>query len=343
MPVAVNNSMQMYTNMEAKLLVALTSAPTFVLFFRVMRLCFLFPGQGAQYPGMGKDLLESSQEARDLCERASKASGVDLDRMLREGTAEELASTDRSQIAITLVNIAAAALLRRRGVAPDGCAGFSLGEYAALAEAGVLAVEDLFRVVKARGEIMERVSRSLDAAGGAAGMAAVIGLAPERIAGLVGGEVYLANQNSPTQAVLSGTARGLAAAEEPLKRAGARRVIRLKVSGPFHCPLMEEARRQFAEVVSGVDFADPKVPVYSNATAGRVRTGAEARELCVRQLVSPVRWMDEERRLLSDGFDRFLEVGPGTVLAGLLKALEPAAACAPAGKLAEIEAAGGGG
>jgi len=296
---------------------------------------------------MGKDLWEASQEVRELCERASKASGTDLARLLREGTAEELSSTDRSQPAITMVNVAAAALLRQRGVAPDGCAGFSLGEYAALAEAGVLTIEDLFLLVKARGEIMERVSRSLDTGGGKAGMAAVIGLAPDRIEaalrGLEGGEVYLANQNSPTQAVLSGTARGLAVAEEALKSAGARRVIRLKVSGPFHCPLMEEARRQFAEVAGGVPFSDPKVPVYSNATAGPVRSGAEARELCVRQLVSPVRWMDEERRLLSDGYDRLLEVGPGTVLAGLAKALGAGTGCAPAGTLDEIAAAAAGG
>ncbi len=308
-----------------------------------MHACFLFPGQGAQYPGMGKDLMEASQEVRELGQAASEACGADLGRLLREGTAVELASTDRSQLAITLVNLAAARVLRQRGVSPEGCAGFSLGEYAALEEAGVLSVEHLFGLVKARGEIMERASRALDTGTERAGMAAVLGMPPERVEAVLragaAADIYLSNQNSPAQVVLSGTAAGLAKAEELLKKEGVRRIVRLKVSGPFHCPLMEQARREFAEAAAAVPFADPRLPVYSNATATRIRTGAEARELCVRQLVTPVRWMDEERRLLADGFDRFLEVGPGTVLVGLLKALDAGATGEPAGRLSEIEAA----
>ena len=305
-----------------------------------MKTCFLFPGQGAQYSGMGKDLWEGSATVRELFQKASDAAQMDLKKLLFEATAEELQATDKTQPAITLMSLSASAVLKENGISMDGCAGFSLGEYAALCEAGVIRLEDLFPIVKLRGSLMEKAARALDSSGGPAGMTAILGLPAEKLvaaiesAGIPG--VFVANRNSPVQVVLSGTGPGLAKAEELLKGLGARRIVRLKVSAPFHCPLMEEARKAFAEGLAGYAFSDPRSPVYSNVIAGPISSGAQARELCVRHIVSPVMWVEEQQRLLGDGFARFLEAGPGTVLCGLMRALKPEAACMPAGRMEDI-------
>jgi [acyl-carrier-protein] S-malonyltransferase len=287
---------------------------------------------------MGMDLWEANQKVRELFQLASDAAGFDVKRILSDGTADELAATDKAQVLVTLVDLSAASVLADRGFAAEGCAGFSLGEYAALCIAGVVGAESVFRMVKIRGELMEKASRDLDAAGGKPGMAAVLGLAADTAAEVVQGidGLFVANRNSPAQVVLSGTAAGLARAEEKLKAAGAKRIVRLKVSGPFHSPLMQGARAAFDEAIAGVAFADPVLPVYSNVTAGPIGSGAEARALCGRQVVSPVLWVDEEARLLADGFTSFREAGPGTVLSGLLKALKSDVDCRPAGKMEEI-------
>ena len=284
------------------------------------------------------DLWEASPKVRELFQLASEAAEFDVKRTLSEGTAEELAATDKAQILITLVDLSAAAVLSERGIVPGGCAGFSLGEYAALCTAGVVSAEAVFRIVRIRGELMEKASRGLDAAGGKPGMAAVLGMPAEKAAAVAAGieGVFVANHNSPVQLVLSGTAAGLSRAEELLKVQGAKRFIRLKVSGPFHSPLMEGARTAFAEALSGFAFGDPVLPVYSNVTAGPIGSGAEARSLCARQVVSPVRWVDEETRLAADGYVAFREAGPGTVLTGLFKALRPDVDCRPAGTIEDI-------
>jgi [acyl-carrier-protein] S-malonyltransferase len=284
---------------------------------------------------MAKDLWESSKSVKELFTKASDASGMDARKLLFESSAEDLKATDKTQVAITLASLCSSAYLRERGVRLDGCAGFSLGEYAALCEAGVISVEEVFPVVKARGDIMERTARDLDAAEGAPGMAAVLGIPAEKVCevvdGLAGAGVYVSNHNSPTQVVISGTARGLAKAEEALKAAGARRLVRLQVSGPFHSPLMERAREDLAAALAEVTFSDPRLPVYSNVTGRRIASGAEAKKLCAEQLVSTVRWVAVEEGLRADGFDLFLEAGPGTVLTGLMRALSPQMRCAPAG------------
>ena len=312
-----------------------------------MKTCFLFPGQGAQYPGMGKDLWEASDGVKELFEQASEACGMDLQRLLFEGTEEELKATDKTQIAVTLVNVAASRVCQERGTLPEGFAGFSLGEYSALYEAGVLQLRDLFPIVKARGELMEKASRALDTGGEAqAGMAAVLGMSfPEAskvLDALEGQGVYLANYSSPQQIVLAGTAAGLQKAEGAFKEAGCRRFVTLRVSGPFHSPLLEEARRGLEQVLAGYRFADPVKPVYSNVSGKRVGSGDEARAYCVRQVVSTVLWVDEEQSLLDDGFDRFLEVGPGSVLAGLWKSFSKEIPCLAAGKLEDINKLGEG-
>ena len=311
-----------------------------MVFLRDMKTCFIFPGQGAQYPGMAKDLWEASQTARELFRKASEASGMDTVKLLFESSAEDLKATDKTQVAITLASLCSSAVARERGIAPQGCAGFSLGEYAALCEAGVIRLEDVFPIVKIRGDLMEKAARCLDSQGGAPGMAAVLGMPAEKVTSAVEAlkdGVYIANYNSPSQVVISGTAEGLAKAEIALKAAGARRIVRLSVSGPFHSPLMSEARRELDQALAPFLFSNPSLPVYSNVTGKVIRTGAEAKELCGKQLVSTVRWVAVEQALLGEGFDRFLETGPGTVLAGLLRGLSPEARCMAAGTLEGIQ------
>jgi [acyl-carrier-protein] S-malonyltransferase len=289
---------------------------------------------------MGQDLWEASDKVKQLFRLASEVSGMDLTRLLFEGSEEELKATDKTQIAVTLVNVAASLVCQQRGIEPAGFAGFSLGEYTALYEAGTLKLEDLFPIVKTRGMLMEKASRGADTAGGRAGMAAVIGLgypeARKTLENLQGEQVYLANYSSPQQVVLSGTAEALAKAETAFEAAGAKRFIVLKVSGPFHSPLLEEARRGLEEALAGYTFADPVRPVYSNVTGKRIATGGEARQLAVRQVVSTVVWAEEEASILADGVQRCLEVGPGSVLAGLWKSFSREVPCLPAGKLEEI-------
>jgi len=300
-----------------------------------MKNCFLFPGQGSQYPGMARDLWENVPAVKDLFAKASDASGTDAEKLLFESSEEELKATDKTQIAVTLSNLAASTALKESRIVLQGCAGFSLGEYAALCEAGVIRLQDVFPIVMARGMLMERAARSLDGASGTPGMAAVLGLPAEKVTALMeslaNAGVFLANHNSPTQVVVSGTAEGLAKAEKTFKEAGARRFHRLAVSGPFHSPLMSEARQAFDEALAGFVFSDPNVPVYSNVTGRAITSGKEARLLCGQQLVSTVRWVSVEQSLFADGFDKFFETGPGTVLTGLMKTLRPQAICHPAG------------
>ncbi len=308
-----------------------------------MKTCFLFPGQGAQYPGMAKDLWEASEKVRDLFRLASDATSMDLERLLFEGSEEELKATDNTQVAVTLASVAASLVCKEKGIEPEGFAGFSLGEYSALYEAGIIALEDLFPIVKVRGELMEKAARALDTPGsdGKAGMAAVLGLgfaeATDILNALEGQGVFLANYSSPTQIVLAGTAEGLDEAEKLFKESGARRFVVLRVSAPFHSPLLEEARKGLEEVLAGYTFNDPVKAVYANVTGKRITSGEEARSLCVRQAVSTVRWVDEEQSMVDDGFDRFFEVGPGSVLSGLWKAFSKEHPCLPAGKLEDIE------
>ncbi len=312
-----------------------------MLFCANMKTCFLFPGQGAQYPGMGEDFWEASEAVRELFRKASLASGIDMKRLLFEAPPEELRATDKTQLAVTLINLASAQILKEKGIVMEGCAGFSLGEYAALHAAGVIALEDLFPIVKLRGDLMEKAARAADSAAGKSGMAAVLGLPVEkteetlRSSGAEG--VTVANYNSPVQAVISGTAEGLSTVEPLLKAAGAQRVLRLRVSGPFHSPLLKEAADAFQTALEGFTFSEPKLPVYSNVTGKVIGSAAEARALCGKQIVSPVQWTREEAALLDAGFTRFIEAGPGTVLTGLFKALKSDVMCAPAGEMPDVE------
>lgn len=302
-----------------------------------MKTAFLFPGQGAQYPGMGKDFFDASPRVRELFQLASDTTKIDTRRLLFEGTDEELKETVNTQIAITLVNLASAAVLKERGIEAQGAAGFSLGEYAALVYTGVIAEADIFPLVKQRGEFMAKAAASLDRSAGDPGMAAVIGLSPEKVEETLAAakipDLFGANFNSPAQVVISGTAAGLKAGEEALKAAGARRIITLKVSGPFHSPLLKQASLDLAGVLAKVEFKDPVKTLYSNVTGQKITTGAQARDLAVQQVIAPVRWTTEEAALLADGYQRLIEAGPGEVLTGLWKSFNSDLTVSPAGKL----------
>jgi [acyl-carrier-protein] S-malonyltransferase len=301
-----------------------------------VKTCFLFPGQGAQYPGMAKDFYETSKAVRDLFALASDASGMDLKKLLFEASEDELKQTRNTQLAVALAGAASATCAREHGVQPALCAGFSIGEWPALAEAGVIGQADMFRLVAERGRLMDEAGKR----SGGSTMSAVINLSPEAIekaiadAGLK--SVWIANYNSPTQSVISGTEADVAAAEEAVKAAGAKRAIRLKVSGAFHSPIMAYARDLFAEAVEKVAFSDPKIVLFSNVTGKRVASGAEAKALAVTQIVSPVRWIDEEAAIVAEKPAFCAETGPGTVLGGLWKAVGGEIPCYPFGTLDQI-------
>jgi [acyl-carrier-protein] S-malonyltransferase len=308
---------------------------------------YLFPGQGAQYQGMALDFLGSGSAAvKKLFEQASAIFEKDAEAWLRDSDADTLKRTDVSQPTVTLANLAAAAFLGEQGYSPVACAGFSLGEYAALVCAGVISAEDCFRLVKARGAAMQaNADRLREAAGGdaaaAPGMAAIVGLAPSDVEAFIAQwgvkDLYAANINSPKQVAVSGTAAALTEAENRFKEAGARRVLRLQVAGPFHSPLLADAAEAFAPALESVQFSDPKIPLYSNVAGKRVASGAEAKKLALAQITSPVRWVDEEAAIIAAaGFAACLEVGPGKVLQGLWKDSGSELPCYAAGTVEDI-------
>jgi len=293
------------------------------------KVVYLFPGQGAQYSGMAMDFLSSSTAVKSLFDTASEIFGKDVKELL-QSDADNLKRTDVSQPTITLANLAAAVYLGEQGYSPVACAGFSLGEYAALVSAGILDAPTCLRLIKARGEAMQKNSDSLrEASGGdaaaAPGMAAIVGLAPDQVESLIAQwsgaglkDLYAANINSPKQLVVSGTAAALTEAENRFKEAGAKRVIRLQVAGPFHSPLMADSAAAFAPVLEAATFNDPIIPIYSNVTGKKIASGAEAKKLALEQITNPVRWVDEEAAIAAaGGFATCLEVGPGKVLQGL--------------------------
>jgi [acyl-carrier-protein] S-malonyltransferase len=314
---------------------------------------FLFPGQGSQYPGMALDFLAAgSMAVEELFALASSVMDRDMKALLRDSNDETLKQTDIAQPAITLANLAAASFLRERGILPAACAGHSLGEYAALCCAGIISAADCLRLVKIRGQAMQDAADKLKKAGhDEAGMAAVLGLPPDEVESLIARwkaeglgellsveELYGANFNSPKQVVISGTAAALAAAADKFKEAGARRVIRLQVAGPFHSPLMAEAAEVFAPALEAASFADPSVPCFSNVSGKVILSGAEAKALAQRQITEPVRWMREEAEIAALNPAAVLETGPGKVLQGLWKDANAQIPCYAAGTVSDIEA-----
>ncbi len=296
------------------------------------------PGQGAQRVGMGKDLAERFPAAREVFGAIDEALGVALSRLMWEGPEEELTRTHNAQPAILAHSAAVLAVAGAR-LDPAAAAGHSLGEYTAHVAAASLDPAEAARLVRRRGELMYQAGRERPGA-----MAAVLGLAPEEVeaacreASLDGRVAVPANLNSPDQTVISGDPEAVARAGEGCKARGAKRVVPLKVSGAFHSPLMEPAVAGLRAALAGAAFRDPRIPVIANATAEPVRTAAEAVRLLAAQLTAPVRWADCMRtasRLVPGAL--YVEVGPGGVLAGLLKRIVPGAATLTLGTADEVE------
>jgi len=307
---------------------------------------FLFPGQGAQYQGMALDLLETGTERiKVLFSLASKIFEKDLADLLHNSGSEDLKPTDISQPAITLANLAAAAYLSEKGINPSGAAGFSLGEYSALAAAQVISEEDCLYLVTRRGKAMQAaIDRITQDGSRAPGMAAVIGLAPEKVEALIAEwknkglkDINAANINSPKQVAVSGSAEALEEAEKRFKEAGARRFMRLAVAGPYHSPFMKDAAEEFNEALDRVEFKDPVIPLFSNVTGKQIQSGSEAKALSRRQILEGVRWTDEEAALAQLQPEALLEVGPGQVLQGLWRDSGSTIPCYGAGTAAEID------
>jgi [acyl-carrier-protein] S-malonyltransferase len=283
---------------------------------------FLFPGQGSQYVGMGKDLFEADSTARELFQLAEKTTGLPLKGLCFEGPLEELTLTVNLQPAVTVVNLCLYQALLQAGVRPRAVCGHSLGEYSALYAAGVLSAADTLAAVAERGRLMHREAGKHPGA-----MAAVIGLTPEKLAGLVRplareGALALANFNTPEQTVISGSPEMVARAGNAAKEEGAK-VIPLKVSGAWHSPLMGDAYPDFAAFLARLKFQTPEIPIYLNATAAPETNPEKLREAMALQLTSPVRWADLILNLKRAGADTWVEVGPKNVLTGLVRKILP--------------------
>jgi [acyl-carrier-protein] S-malonyltransferase len=279
-----------------------------------MKTAFVFPGQGSQFVGMGKELAEKHLE------RANVVLGFDLKKIVLEGPEDELKKTAIQQPAIFTVSVAAFESLKAKGQTPAAVAGHSLGEYSALYAAGVISFEDGVKTVNLRGQYMQEAVPA-----GQGAMAALLGGDRQTIKEICEevGHVWPGNFNSPGQIVISGTKAGVEKASAELKAAGVKKIILLAVSAPFHCPLMHPAADKLAEQLDLVKFNDAKMPVYANVTAAPVTSGAELKQLLIKQVTGPVLWEDTILRMIADDITEFVEVGPGKVLTGLIKKIAP--------------------
>lgn len=287
------------------------------------KIAFLFPGQGSQTVGMGKALAESDSSIMEIFERADKTLDFQLSNIIFEGPQEELTLTTNAQPALLTTSIAILHYFKKSGIEPDFVAGHSLGEYSALVAAGAFTFEEGVRTVRKRGEYMEEAVPN-----GEGTMSAVLGLDRSTLAEITesvtaaGHTVQLANLNCPGQIVISGSRQGVELAGQKAKEKGAKRVIPLEVSGPFHSVLMKPAAEKFQTVLNEMSIKDAKIPVISNVTANPMTSAAEIKEKLIEQLYSPVLWEDSVRKMIELGVDTFIEIGPGKVLSGLVKKVE---------------------
>lgn len=277
---------------------------------------YVFPGQGAQFVGMGKDLYDNNEEARQLFEKANEILGFRITDLMFEGTEEDLKQTKVTQPAIFLHSVILAKSLGEE-FKPDMVAGHSLGEFSALVAAGALSFEEGLKLVSKRAQAMQKACEARPST-----MAAVLALPDEKVEELcaeVDDVVAPANYNCPGQVVISGTIEGIDAACEKMLAAGAKRAMKLKVGGAFHSPLMQPAQEELAEAIEAAEFNTPVCPVYQNVDAKPHSNPAEIKENLIKQLTAPVRWTQDVEAMISDGADEFVELGPGSVLQGLVR------------------------
>jgi [acyl-carrier-protein] S-malonyltransferase len=284
-----------------------------------MKIAFIFPGQGSQYVGMAKEFIENFPESKEVFDIASAALGFDLAQLCMHGPSEALNRTENTQPAILAASIAILRPLERRGLSAGAAAGHSLGEYTAITAAGGFELKDSITLVQKRGRYMQEAMPE-----GAGLMAAILGmdragLEKTCLEAAKNGIVAPANYNSPGQIVIAGEKKAVEKAMELAKAAGAKKVVPLMVSVPSHCSLMKQAGERLARDLDTVTINDLRIPIMNNADAKFLRTAAELKPSLVRQISSPLYWEDSINRLTEDGFDTFIEIGPGKVLSGLVK------------------------
>ena len=298
------------------------------------KIAFVFPGQGAQYTGMAKDFYEKFPVSREVFEKASKVSGLDIKTLCFEEN-ENLNITEYTQIAMLTAEIAILRAVEEAGIHSQVNAGLSLGEYGALAASGVMREEDAFAIVRKRGILMQEAYPT----GGA--MSAVLGTDAELIEKIceeTPGIVSIANYNCPGQIVITGEEKAVLTAGEALKAAGARRVIPLKVSGPFHCELLKEAGKKLGEELEKIEIQTFAIPYVTNVTAQYVTESDQVKNLLVKQVSSSVRWQQCVEQMINDGVDTFIEIGPGKTLTGFLKKINRNVKALHIEKIEDLEA-----
>ena len=282
------------------------------------KIAFIYPGQGAQKAGMGKDFYENSPLARDIYDRASECLELDMRALCFEEN-DLLDQTEYTQAAMVTTCLAMTAVLNEQGVAADVTAGLSLGEYCAIAEAGAMDPLDAIRLVRVRGQLMQHTVPT-----GEGAMAAVLGMDADQIDAVIEpiANVTVANYNCPGQIVITGGTTGIEQASKALKEAGAKRVVPLNVSGPFHSPMLRSAGEKLGKELMTVQLGELKIPYVTNVTAEYVTDSSEIRELLTRQVYSPVRWEQSIRKMIAQGVDTFVEIGPGRTLTGFLRKID---------------------
>jgi len=296
---------------------------------------FLFPGQGSQYVGMASDLFDNSVEAKEMILTANDALGINLSYIMFNGPIDELKQTEYTQPAIFLHSVVLASIMRT--VFPIGAAGHSLGEYSALVAAGAIQFYDAIKVVRIRGQAMQQAGIEKPGT-----MAAIIGIDADKVDEFCRqaqseGIVNCANFNSPGQVVISGSVDGVHKAMELCKTGSAKLVKELIVSGAFHSPLMSSAKDKLKTALDETHFYDSRFPVYANVTAKSVTSKDEIKNLLYEQVTSPVRWEETIINMIADGYDEFYEIGPGKVLTGLLKRINPDVNCISIDKFTDVE------